>query len=294
MRGLDRVLALAGDVLEACGFLVVVVRGAPSHDATEVAASSHTSTAAEQGVGGRPIVLIVQDSHLLPPGRLEMLAGVRGLAVVAAQVQAGPEALFRPGLKRAAAAAPRRTSQVAIPTKGRRIASLLIGSGLAWLALALFIWEAAQRVRWWGAQPIEPAKVAAQPVANAIGDIDQAPESPQPSARPSEIPLDTEPPPEPPPPAAPAAPTPVQPRPSMAVVVTPHAAAPLAMLSDGAPGLLIRAKPGETLQILYRRVYRGVTPPPFAEVAAKNPEPIRPGDILIFPAPANGWHTGDY
>lgn len=62
-----------------------------------------------------------------------------------------------------------------------------------------------------------------------------------------------------------------------------------AAIQEGAPGLLVRASSGETLQTLYQRVYRGLSPPAFASVAALNPERIRPGDILTFPAPANGW-----
>jgi serine/threonine protein kinase len=83
----------------------------------------------------------------------------------------------------------------------------------------------------------------------------------------------------------------VPPSPSAPVVqqtIEPTAAEP-----EGAPGLLVRARSGETLQTLYRRIYRGLTPPPFASVAAINPEPIRPGDILTFPTPVNGW-VGPY
>jgi hypothetical protein len=57
----------------------------------------------------------------------------------------------------------------------------------------------------------------------------------------------------------------------------------------GGPGLLLEAKAGETLQTLYEQVYRGATPPAFAAVAALNPQPVRPGDILTFPEPPTGW-----
>ena len=60
-----------------------------------------------------------------------------------------------------------------------------------------------------------------------------------------------------------------------------------------APGLLLKAKPGDTLETLYQRVYRGVTPPSFASVAALNPEGVRPGAILIFPEPVDGWAGRD-
>lgn len=59
----------------------------------------------------------------------------------------------------------------------------------------------------------------------------------------------------------------------------------------GAPGLLLVAKSGDTLESLYQRVYRGATPPPFASIAALNPEPVRPGAILTFPEPESGWAT---
>jgi hypothetical protein len=59
-----------------------------------------------------------------------------------------------------------------------------------------------------------------------------------------------------------------------------------------APGLLLVARPHDTLETLYERVYRGVRPPPFAEVAALNPAHFRAGDTLIFPVPSNGWPNG--
>lgn len=57
----------------------------------------------------------------------------------------------------------------------------------------------------------------------------------------------------------------------------------------GGPGLLLVARPGDTLERLYRQVYSGLTPPPLSAVAAVNPAPIRPGDVLVFPAPPGGW-----
>lgn len=58
---------------------------------------------------------------------------------------------------------------------------------------------------------------------------------------------------------------------------------------DGAPGMLLMAGPGDTLETLYRRVYRDLTPPPFDVVAAMNPQPVLPGVILTFPEPQEGW-----
>jgi hypothetical protein len=56
-----------------------------------------------------------------------------------------------------------------------------------------------------------------------------------------------------------------------------------------APGLLLIVRGGETLGDLYARVYRGIVPPPFEEVAAANPKHFRPGDVLTFPPPPGGW-----
>lgn len=55
------------------------------------------------------------------------------------------------------------------------------------------------------------------------------------------------------------------------------------------PGLLLQVRPGDTLESLYARVYRGLTAPPLADVAALNPGPIKPGDVLSFPPPQEGW-----
>lgn len=55
--------------------------------------------------------------------------------------------------------------------------------------------------------------------------------------------------------------------------------------------LVLIAEPGDTLQKLYARVYRGLNPPPFADVAAANPRTIRPGTRLVFPAPPGGWRS---
>jgi hypothetical protein len=59
----------------------------------------------------------------------------------------------------------------------------------------------------------------------------------------------------------------------------------------GGPGLLLVARSGDTLATLYQSVYAGVTPPPFADIAAANSGPFRPGKRLIFPTPAGGWQS---
>jgi hypothetical protein len=56
-----------------------------------------------------------------------------------------------------------------------------------------------------------------------------------------------------------------------------------------APGLLLVLRQGDTLLALYRKVYQGVTPPPFALVQAINRYRSKPGDAVIFPAPPPSW-----
>ncbi len=57
----------------------------------------------------------------------------------------------------------------------------------------------------------------------------------------------------------------------------------------GSPGLVLVAGADDTLPALYARVYRGMTPPPYAAVAAANRSPIHAGALLVFPEPPNGW-----
>ncbi len=59
----------------------------------------------------------------------------------------------------------------------------------------------------------------------------------------------------------------------------------------GAPGLVFVARAGDTLAGLYAQIYRGTRPPPFAAVLAANPRPVRPGTMLIFPTPPDGWRS---
>ena len=56
-------------------------------------------------------------------------------------------------------------------------------------------------------------------------------------------------------------------------------------------GLMLIAGPKDTMPSLYARVYRGLTPPPYATVAAINQIPLKPGALVTFPEPANGWKT---
>jgi MSHA biogenesis protein MshM len=57
----------------------------------------------------------------------------------------------------------------------------------------------------------------------------------------------------------------------------------------GGPGLALMVKEGDTIMALYAKVYRGLTPPPYAAVLAINRIPVKPGAILVFPEPPGGW-----
>jgi hypothetical protein len=238
----NRVLEATRELLDDRGFLVVVIDGG-SDSAVKAAWSLTASARFEATKRGifRPVVLIVKDAHLLPPSKLNLLAQVGyDLAIVAAPV------VMR--------AAPQKMAS----RRRLRIASILAAPVLASLALAVFLWPAAQR----GALEMAATQLLARigiDVPGSRGRVDPA----TPTARPV---------------AAPSAETAIEPTPAK---------------PDGAPGLLLRAKPGDTLESLYLRVYRSATPPSFASVAALNPERIRPGDILTFPAPVNGWARQD-
>lgn len=59
--------------------------------------------------------------------------------------------------------------------------------------------------------------------------------------------------------------------------------------SHGGPGLVLVAGARDSMAKLYAKVYRGVTPPPYSEIRAANPRPMKPGTLVIFPEPPNGW-----
>ena len=59
----------------------------------------------------------------------------------------------------------------------------------------------------------------------------------------------------------------------------------------GGVGIVLLAQRGDTLQSMYRDIYRGRAAPPYPDVLAANPRPIRPGAIVVFPAPPGGWAT---
>ena len=254
----NRVLEATRELLDDRGFLVVVIDG--GSDSAVNAAWSLTASArfeASKRDIFRPIVLIAKNVHLLPPGKLNLLAQVGDLAIVAAPV------VMR--------AAPQKMAS----RRRLRIASILVAPVLASLALGVFLWPAAQR----GALEMAATQLLARIGIDAPGSRDRAYPA-TPTARPAAAPsAETAAPFVPPPPSAPAPASPA---------IEPTPAKP-----DGAPGLLLRVRPGDTLEALYLRVYRGVTPPSFASVAALNPERIRPGDILTFPAPVNGWAGQD-
>lgn len=226
----NRVLEATRELLHDNGFLVVVLQGG-SDDAVQAAWSLIASARLEASKKGalRRTVLIVKDAHLLPSGRLDLLAQAGDVAIVAAPVTRRAALRKKAWLRRL------------------RIASILAVPVLASLAIGTFLWPVVQRA-------MLRDEAAPTETAAAAGTSIPPPETPAP-----DLP---------------------------AIEPTPPARAE-------APGLLIKAKPGDTLEILYHRVYRGLTPPPFASVAALNPEPVRPGDILTFPEPENGWGRSD-
>ena len=69
--------------------------------------------------------------------------------------------------------------------------------------------------------------------------------------------------------------------------------APRATPRLGGPGLALMVKEGDTIRALYAKVYRGLTPPPYAAVLAMNRTPMKPGAILVFPEPPGGWRYPD-
>ena len=87
---------------------------------------------------------------------------------------------------------------------------------------------------------------------------------------------------------APAEPAPSEPSPAARPAVAASLPFPEPRTLQ-APGLLLVARPGDTLQRLYRSVYSGVRPPPYPEVVEANPSPVRPGVVLVFPTPPDGW-----
>jgi hypothetical protein len=59
--------------------------------------------------------------------------------------------------------------------------------------------------------------------------------------------------------------------------------------TPGGPGLVLLAGEGDTIDTLYAKIYRGLTPPPYAAVIAANHVPLKPGMLVVFPAPPGGW-----
>ena len=90
-------------------------------------------------------------------------------------------------------------------------------------------------------------------------------------------------------PPAPVASTVIPPLPSPAAATDTPGPEPRPREAHGSPGLILVAGPDDTLPALYARVYRGITPPPYAAVVAANRSPIHAGALLVFPEPPNGW-----
>ncbi len=83
----------------------------------------------------------------------------------------------------------------------------------------------------------------------------------------------------------PLAPLPAQTVPEGAAeTVTPDAGRP-------GPGLVLVAAAGDDMRVLYAKVYRGVTPPPYRAVLAANRSPLQAGGLVVFPEPPQGWSS---
>jgi len=110
---------------------------------------------------------------------------------------------------------------------------------------------------------VEPSPIVAPPAALA--------ESPPVVARPAAVPE----------PARPAKMT--MPQRAVADIVSSRPA------PRGALGFVLTVQTGDTIPALYAKLYRGLTPPPYKQVVAANPAPLKPGAIVVFPAPPGGW-----
>ncbi len=58
----------------------------------------------------------------------------------------------------------------------------------------------------------------------------------------------------------------------------------------GDAGLVLVVRPGDTLPMLYARVYRGSRRPPYSSILSINSSRIKVGGTVVFPAPAEGWN----
>jgi hypothetical protein len=68
-----------------------------------------------------------------------------------------------------------------------------------------------------------------------------------------------------------------------------RAEAATAPVEGRAPGIALLAMAGDTMPGLYAKIYRGLTPPPYDEVVALNPQGVRSGTLVVFPEPPGGW-----
>jgi hypothetical protein len=221
----NRVLEATRELLDERGFPVAVIHGGADNAARAAWSTiSLTRSEASKRNAIHPVVLVVKDAHLLPPGRLSLLVEVGNVAIVAVPA-------VRPAVPQ----------QLAL-RQLLQVASFVVGLVLVSLAFGVFLFPVAHR----GAPDISIAHV----LAGTAAPVSTAPSAPAPPSPANESTVEE---------------------------------------SIGAPGLLIKARAGDTLEALYLRIYRGVTPPSFASVMALNPEHVRPGDILTFPAPVDGW-----
>ncbi len=165
-----------------------------------------------------------------------------------------------------------------LPGRAARNPTVLVVLAITVLAvLFLVIWLMLRNL---GTAPV-PAPVPSVPVPS----ITTVPRSATPAAPP------VAPPPVTPPPAPRQMPVPMPvpgPGPEPGPVPKPSPAPPPVPEQESGASLLLVAQPGDTLPVLYAKIYAGAEPPPFAQVQALNPI-VRPGVRLVFPAPPGGW-----
>jgi hypothetical protein len=185
----------------------------------------------------------------------------------------------------AAPGASLRSLPAALPGRAARNPTLLVVLAITVLAvLFLVIWLMLRNL---GTAPV-PAPVLAPVLAPvpsvptpsaSVPSITTVPRSPAPGAAPDAPPPVTQP------------PAPVQmpvPIPIPGPGPKPSPAPPPVPVQESGASLLLVAQPGDTLPVLYAKIYAGAEPPPFAQVQALNPI-VRPGVRLVFPAPPGGW-----
>ena len=280
---LDRLDEIAGDLLTNGQALQLLLVGRPTL-LNRLKVNQHRQLEAYVGVKVMLPLLTPPEAAGYLTSQLALLGPANKLSQ--AQIQAVLQMSDgNPRLIRDALAEQLRAQEAPKPASVRRVlpswmrqpvagvATLVLLAGVATGALRLVLWHDA------GHSPSPPMSSPAEIKQTTPLDQNVAPDSAVPTSSPNIPPSATEPP--------------------HGLVITKHAFAMLAIPSsrlerreESRPGLLLIARRGDTLETLYRRIYRGVSPPSYKEILAANPEPIRPGARVMFPTPPDGWKQG--